>query len=221
MATAMPEVTDNGATYTFKLKDGLKYSNGDPIVAADFVRSIRHLADPRNAYDYGYEMCYIAGAKNVLGEDFGCAGDADALQGPHSREAARSTTRRSTACSTSSAPRRRIRQTLVVKLDTPVNFFPNIMAMWLMTPTNEKSTKFAEAADLIASGPFMMDSWTHNSEMVFVPNPNWSGTKPTLTKLVRPSAVTPRPPWRPTRRATSNWSASRAPARGASSRTRT
>ena len=74
MATAMPEVTDNGATYTFKLKDGLKYSNGDPIVAADFVRSIRHLADPRNAYDYGYEMCYIAGAKNVLGEDFGCSG---------------------------------------------------------------------------------------------------------------------------------------------------
>ena len=59
------------------------------------------------------------------------------------------------------------------------------MAMWLMTPTNEKSTKFAEAADLIASGPFMMDSWTHNSEMVFVPNPNWSGAKPTLTKYVQ------------------------------------
>ena len=39
-------------------------------------------------------------------------------------------------------------KTLVVKLDTPVNFFPNIMAMWLMTPTNEKSTKFAEAADI-------------------------------------------------------------------------
>ena len=59
------------------------------------------------------------------------------------------------------------------------------MAMWLMTPTNEKSTKYAEAADLIASGPFMMDSWTHNSEMDFVPNPNWSGAKPTLTKYVQ------------------------------------
>ena len=87
MAAAMPEVTDNGATYTFKLKDGLKYSNGDPIVAADFVRSIRKLADPRNAYDYGYEMCYIAGAKNVLGEDFGCAGAPTPVQGPHCREA--------------------------------------------------------------------------------------------------------------------------------------
>ena len=76
-------------------------------------------------------------------------------------------------------------KTLVVKLDTPINFFTNIMAMWLMTPTNEKSTKFAEAADLIASGPFMMDSWAHNSEMTFVPNPNWSGAKPTLTKLVQ------------------------------------
>ena len=87
MAAAMPEVTDNGATYTFKLKDGLKYSNGDPIVAADFVRSIRKLADPRNAYDYGYEMCYIAGAKNVLGEDFGCAGAPTPVQGPDRREA--------------------------------------------------------------------------------------------------------------------------------------
>ena len=66
-------------------------------------------------------------------------------------------------------------KTLVVKLDTPVNFFTNIMAMWLMTPTNEKSTKYAEAADIIASGPFMMDSWSHNSEMTFVPNPNWAG----------------------------------------------
>ncbi len=59
------------------------------------------------------------------------------------------------------------------------------MAMWLMTPTNEKSVKFAEASDLIASGPFMMDSWAHNSEMDFVPNPNWSGAKPTLTKYVQ------------------------------------
>ena len=83
-------------------------------------------------------------------------------------------------------------KTLVVKLDTPINFFNNIMAMWLMTPTNEKSTKFAEAADLIASGPFMIDSWAHNSEMTLVPNPNWAGAKPTLTKLVHDLRWRPR-----------------------------
>ena len=128
------------------------------------MRSIRHLADPRNAYDYGYEMCYVAGAKNVLGEDFGCAGTPTPYKDPTAAKPtfddAQIEGLLDKLGATAPDP-----QTLVVKLDTPVNFFPNIMAMWLMTPTNEKSTKFAEAADIIASGPFMMDSWTHNSEM--------------------------------------------------------
>ena len=39
-------VSADGRTYTFRLRPGLVYSDGHPIVAADFVWSIRRLADP-------------------------------------------------------------------------------------------------------------------------------------------------------------------------------
>ena len=39
LAEALPEVSADAKTLTFTLKDGIKYSNGDPIVAADFVYS--------------------------------------------------------------------------------------------------------------------------------------------------------------------------------------
>src|SRR6266540_5318984 len=48
LAEAMPEVSADGLTYTFKLRDA-KYSNGDPIVADDLVYAWRRLIDPRLA----------------------------------------------------------------------------------------------------------------------------------------------------------------------------
>ena len=191
LAEAMPEITEGGKVLTFKLKDA-KYSNGDTIVAADFVRSMRKLADPRNAYDYAYEMCYVTGVDAVMGGDFGCAGDTP-YKDPAGCAAA-APADRAKACTFDDAVIDDLlskigveapdAKTVIVRLATPVNFFTNIMAMWLTTPTNEKSVKYAEAADLISSGPFMMESWTHNAEMVLVPNPNWAGAKPTLTKIV-------------------------------------
>ena len=40
LAKALPEISADAKTLTFTLKDGIKYSNGDPIVAGDFVYSI-------------------------------------------------------------------------------------------------------------------------------------------------------------------------------------
>jgi oligopeptide transport system substrate-binding protein len=47
------EVSADAKTLTFTLGD-YKYSNGEPIVAGDFVRSIKRLADPRTAAPYSY-----------------------------------------------------------------------------------------------------------------------------------------------------------------------
>jgi oligopeptide transport system substrate-binding protein len=40
------DVSDDGLTYTFHLRDGLKWSNGEPLVAQDFAE--RHRADDRS-----------------------------------------------------------------------------------------------------------------------------------------------------------------------------
>ncbi len=43
------EVTGNGMTYTFTLRDTARWSNGDPVVAGDFVYGFQRVADPETA----------------------------------------------------------------------------------------------------------------------------------------------------------------------------
>lgn len=46
-AASQPTVTNDGKTWTFNLKKGLKWSNGDEVTAQDYVASMRHWADPK------------------------------------------------------------------------------------------------------------------------------------------------------------------------------
>lgn len=46
-AASQPKVTNDGKTWTFTLKKGLKWSNGDEVTAQDYVASMRHWADPK------------------------------------------------------------------------------------------------------------------------------------------------------------------------------
>ena len=43
LATALPKVTDGGKTYTMTLRKGLKYSNGEPVVASDFTHTLERV----------------------------------------------------------------------------------------------------------------------------------------------------------------------------------
>jgi oligopeptide transport system substrate-binding protein len=180
MAQDMPTVSEDGLTYTYTLKPGLKYSDGTPIVAGDFVRAARSLADPRNAFDYGYEMCWLAGAADVLGTDFGCSSGETPYADPEAGTFDDATVDGLLDNLGVAAPDD---QTVVFTLASPTSFWPNITAMWLLTPVPENQTSWAEAADIISSGPFMMDSWSHNQQMVLVPNPNWAGEAPGLKRI--------------------------------------
>jgi oligopeptide transport system substrate-binding protein len=57
------EISDDGRTYTFHLRDDAFWSNGDPVTAHDFHYSIRRLLDPLTASRYAYQAWYIANAK--------------------------------------------------------------------------------------------------------------------------------------------------------------
>ena len=48
------EVSEDGLTYTFTMRDGLKWSNGDELTAKDFVYSWKRAASPEVAADYSY-----------------------------------------------------------------------------------------------------------------------------------------------------------------------
>ena len=47
------DVSDDAKVYTFYLRDDARWSNGDPVVALDFVRAIRRVLDPETLSPYG------------------------------------------------------------------------------------------------------------------------------------------------------------------------
>src|SRR4029078_3708016 len=72
LAEALPDVSADGKTLTFKLRSGLKYSNGDSIVAGDFVLAAQRLLDPRLANPYAYIACDLSGGEGLLCASPGC-----------------------------------------------------------------------------------------------------------------------------------------------------
>jgi oligopeptide transport system substrate-binding protein len=173
LAEALPEPSNDGKTLTFKIRADAKYADGDPIVAGDIVRATQRLLDPRAANPYAYIACDLSGAEALLGADLGCGTGAtptdDAVIDGLLEETG------------VTAPDD---TTVEVNLSRPATYFSSIMSMWLFVPQPEKWTAYAEATDLGASGPFMVDTWDHNANIKLVPNPNWYGdVKPTLTTI--------------------------------------
>src|SRR5687767_9222827 len=172
------EISADAKTLTFTLRDA-KYSNGDQIVAADLVYSWKRLVDPRTADPYSYVMAEVAGAGDLLGMD------PEAL--PADAEIDAALDKLGVA-----APDEK---TFVVTLDTPATYFLAAMTLWVGVPIQEKwinSEGATEAANYVSSGPFMLDTWDHNSQIILKPNPNWYGdVKPTLTEIRMPIFAEP------------------------------
>jgi oligopeptide transport system substrate-binding protein len=64
------DISTDGLTYTFHLRDGLKWSNGDPLVAQDFVNGAERQANPAIASEkayYLYTQVPITGAGDYNG----------------------------------------------------------------------------------------------------------------------------------------------------------
>ena len=165
------EISDDAKTLTFTLRDA-KYSNGDQIVAGDLVYSWKRLVDPRTAAPYSYVMAEVAGAGDLL-----AMAGADPLPADAEIEAALDKLG-------VAAPDDK---TFVVTLDTPATYFLSAMTLWVGVPIQESwitSEGATEAANYVSSGPFMLDTWNHNAEIILKPNPNWYGdVKPTLTEI--------------------------------------
>jgi oligopeptide transport system substrate-binding protein len=165
------DISPDAKMITFHLRDA-KYSNGDPIVAGDFVYSFKRLVDPRTAAPYSYVTAEIDGAPDLLAMAGADPAPSDA------------TVQAAVDKLGVSAPDDK---TFVIKLNTPASYFLSALTLWVFVPIEEKwitSPNATEAGNFVSSGPFVLDSWTHNSELTLKPNPNWWGdVKPTLTAL--------------------------------------
>jgi oligopeptide transport system substrate-binding protein len=161
------DVSEDGQTVTFHLKDGIKYSDGTDIVAADFVTSWRRLIDPRTAADYYYVMLDIDGASDVAAADPEKAAAVDAALEKFGVEAPDDAT-------------------FVVHLSHPATYFVSIATLWVTAPIRE-DFEYGEADGYVSSGPYIMSEWNHESNITLVPNDQWTAGPPSqLTSLEMP-----------------------------------
>ncbi|KRK89948.1 ABC transporter periplasmic protein [Lentilactobacillus sunkii DSM 19904] len=58
-------VSKDGKTYTYNLRKGAKWSNGDPVTAQDFVYSWQRTLNPKTASQYGYLFSGIKNADKI------------------------------------------------------------------------------------------------------------------------------------------------------------
>jgi oligopeptide transport system substrate-binding protein len=156
------EVSDDGLTYTFHLRDGLKWSDGTPLTANDFVYSWKRLADPETAAPYAADMLgYVKGYEEAA------AGNIDALG--------------------VTAPDDK---TFVVELSVPCVYFDKLSTHASMVPlqqatidaNGEQWTLTPET--YISNGPLKMIEWVPGSHVTFAKNENyWQADKVTLNTL--------------------------------------
>jgi oligopeptide transport system substrate-binding protein len=163
MAESDPKISSDGLTYTIKLKQGLKWSDGQPLDAQDFVLGFQRTCSPDVAGYYQYYLFVLPGCEDFANKK----GAADAI-GIRAVDAT----------------------TLEIKLNSVKPTFHSILALWMTFPVPKHLVKAPGDAwpgplENVYNGPFMPKAYTEKSLMELVPNPNWAGKeKPKVEKIV-------------------------------------
>lgn len=163
------DTNTDGTEITFHLREA-NYSNGERIVAGDFVYSWRRLVDPRVAADYAYVMEDLAGASALLELD------PEALP----PDAEIDTLLEDVGVS---APDD---STFVVQLAQPASYFLSVATLWVTVPIQQawiEQEGATEAENYVASGPFDLESWEHGASLALVRNPEWFGDPAKLERI--------------------------------------
>lgn len=135
------ELSDDGCTYTFYIREDANWSNGTPVTAADFVFAWQRAVDPAVASEYAYMMSDIGQIKNAAEI---IAGDMDKSElGVAALDD----------------------KTLQVELNVPVSYFLSLLYFPTYYPVNEEfynscGDTFATSPETtLSNGAFILDSY--------------------------------------------------------------
>ena len=148
------EASEDGLTWTFTMRDGLKWSDGTDLNAKDFEYSFKRMANPDTAAPYA-ETCLGM----IDGFDAAQAGDTDALNVKASDDG----------------------KTLTIVLSYPCSYFDKMAAFATMSPVQQATVEAngdawcTSAETFVSNGPYMITEWTPSERIVLTKNPNYVG----------------------------------------------
>ena len=153
------EVSEDGLTYTVKLKDGLKWSDGSDLTAEDFVYSWKRAASDDTGADYAYMFDNIKGFPNDL-----------AVSAPDA----------TTFVFELNAPCAYMEDLMAFPTFYPVKQSAvEAYADWQTSPGG-----WCQEAGFVSNGAFVCTGWNHDTSMTYEKNPYWyDADKVTINKL--------------------------------------
>lgn len=159
------EVSEDGLTWTFTMRDGLKWSDGSDLTAKDFEYTLKRLAAPDTAAPYGETVVgmidgYAAAVGNPDAEGNTTTDpDFDALNVVASEDG----------------------KTLTIQLSYPCSYFDKLAAFAAMSPVQQATVEANGDAwctapeTFVCNGPYMITEWVPSERIVMSKNPNYVG----------------------------------------------
>ncbi len=158
--------SEDGKIWTFHLRSGMRWSDGSPLTAHDFVYSYRRMVNPEETNIYAFFYYDIKNAEAIVkGENK----DLESL-GVWAVDDT----------------------TLVIETERRAPYLPHIVSFGDAMPVPKRlvdkyGRKWTEPEHIITNSGFMVSEWVHGSHMTVVPNPYYSGLyKPFLEKVIHP-----------------------------------
>ena len=144
-------VTPDGLEYRFQLRDGLRWSNGDRLVAGDYVAGMRRLVDPATASPYAQILEPVVNAAEIT------RGEKPATE------------------LGVTAPDER---TVVIRLRNPAPYLLGLLAQPGTFPVHGPSlaangAEFARPGKMLSNGAFVLEDWVLGSHVVIRRNRNY------------------------------------------------
>ena len=157
------QVSPDGKTYSFSLRHDARWSNGQPVVGADFVAGLRRLVDPATASQYGEVVDVIVNASDIVAgrkpiESLG-------VEAPDAH-------------------------TVIVKLRDPAPYLPALLSHPSTCPVdpvaldNDKGA-YARPGNLLSDGAFVLSQWVHGSYIYLTRNPYYWNNAATRLDAVK------------------------------------
>lgn len=163
------EISEDGRTYTFRLRSEARWSNGEPVTAGDFVYSFRRLVDPATAAFYSQSVIDVANARAIVAgelppEEIGVSAPDDL--------------------------------TLVIQLEDPVPYFLALLTHPSVFPVHRASIEsgetYARPGNFVTNGAYRLAGWELGSHIELVRNEHYWDDEDTAIDRVR-WYVTPEP----------------------------
>jgi oligopeptide transport system substrate-binding protein len=147
-----------GTTVTLHLRHNVKWANGTPTTASDYVYSWLRTISPELGADYAYQFFAIKGAEAYNSCDPAKA-DCNTLRSQVGIKAPD-------------------KWTLVVQLTSPQPWFIQQLSHTSFLPVYKASVdkygnKFTEAGNFVGNGPFNLTSWKHDASLTLTKNTKW------------------------------------------------